>query len=231
MSVQQSSIFNVSQPAKPRSFIAESRERLQQYGQAALSNTELLAILLGNSLSVAQVQQQFGGELRKLQAANLAELTSLAGMGQVKAIQLQAAFELGRRWAMEERGPRPQITCPADLANILILEMRDLQQEELVVVSLDTKNYIIAQDTVYVGNVNTSIIRAGEVLKPAIRHHATAIIIAHNHPSGDPTPSPEDVHVTEKLAKAAALLDVDILDHLIIGDNRFISLKERGVSF
>jgi DNA repair protein RadC len=126
---------------------------------------------------------------------------------------------------------RLQVRSPLDVANLLMLEMSLLEQEQLRVVLLDTKNYIIRVHTVYTGSLNSAVVRISEVFREPIRTNSAAIAVAHNHPSGDPTPSPEDVRVTEMIVEAGALLDIDVLDHLIIGRNRFVSMKERGLGF
>ena len=123
---------------------------------------------------------------------------------------------------------RPQVRSPADVANLLMLEMGLLEQEHLRAVLLDTKNVVLRVANVYAGNLNTAVVRVGEVFREAIRANCASIIVVHNHPSGDPTPSPEDVRVTEQLVEAGRLLDIDVLDHLVIGRNRYVSLKERG---
>ena len=152
-------------------------------------------------------------------------------MGQAKAAQLKAGLEIGRRLLIAAPNERPQITSPADAANLLMLEMGHLEQEHLRVLLLDTKNQVLASPVIYKGNVNTSVIRIAELFRAAIRHNSTALIMAHNHPSGDPTPSPEDVRVTRQIIEAGALLDIEVLDHLIIGQGRYVSLKERGLGF
>jgi DNA repair protein RadC len=123
------------------------------------------------------------------------------------------------------------VTTPADAANLLMSEMTFLEQEHLRVVLLDTRNRVLATPTIYVGSLNTSVIRIGELFRQAIRNNAAALIVAHNHPSGDPAPSPEDIHVTRKLVEAGKLLDIEILDHIVIGRQKFVSLKERGLGF
>jgi DNA repair protein RadC len=163
--------------------------------------------------------------------ASFSDLASVKGMGTAKAAQLKAAIELGRRLLISSPDARPQITSPLDAANLLMLEMGGLEQENLRILLLDTKNRVIASPTVYVGNVNSSIIRVSEVFREAIRENATALIVAHNHPSGDPTPSPEDVQVTRSIVEAGFLLGIEVLDHLVIGHQRFVSLKERGLGF
>ncbi|MCB0194149.1 MAG: DNA repair protein RadC [Anaerolineae bacterium] len=213
------------------------RERLKNYGAAALSNAELLAILLrvgspGENVVALSMRllRDFEG-LNGLAEANFNELLKVRGISLAKAAQLKAALELGRRLLLSSPNARPQITSPTDAANFLMLEMGSLPQENLRTILLDTKNRILDSPTVYVGNVNSSIIRVAEVFRSAIRENATSIIVAHNHPSGDPTPSPEDVHVTRSLVDAGMLLGIEVLDHLVIGHQRFVSLKERGLGF
>jgi DNA repair protein RadC len=142
-----------------------------------------------------------------------------------------AALELGRRYASPSATDAPHIQGPSDAAHILIPTMATLEQEHLRVMLLNTKNRVLAVHEVYKGSVSASLVRVGEVFREAIRRNAPAIIVAHNHPSGDPSPSPEDIHVTRRLAEAGRLLDIELLDHLIIGDGRWVSLRERGVSF
>jgi DNA repair protein RadC len=213
------------------------RERLQHYGPEALSTAELMAILLRtgsrgeNVLDLAtRLLIEFDG-LGGLTRASFSELSAVKGVGQAKAAQLKAGLEIGRRLLIAAPHERPQITSPADAANLLMLEMGHLEQEHLRVLLLDTKNRVLASPNIYKGNVNTSVIRIAELFREAIRHNSTALIVAHNHPSGDPTPSPEDVRVTRQLVEAGKLLDVEVLDHLIIGQGRYVSLKERGLGF
>jgi DNA repair protein RadC len=213
------------------------RERLQYYGAGALSNAELLAILLRvgtpgeNVIALStRLLKEFGG-LEGLTKAGFGDLAKIKGIGIAKTAQLKAALELGRRLLLTSPDARPQITSPADAANLLMLEMGSLEQENLRTILLDTKNRVLASPTVYIGNVNASIIRVSEIFREAVRTNATALIVAHNHPSGDPTPSPEDVQVTRSIVEAGLLLGIEVLDHLIIGHQCFISLKERGLGF
>lgn len=213
------------------------RERLLYAGAAALSSTELLAIILrvgvgGESvLSVAQrMLARFDG-LAGLARASTAELTAVHGIGEAKVAQVKAAFELGRRLLVTAPVERPQVRSPADAAQLLMAEMSLLEQEHLRLILLDTKNYVLSIPTVYVGSLNTSLIRIGELFRYALKDNCAALIVVHNHPSGDPTPSPEDVTVTRKIVEGGQLLDIEVLDHLIIGRGRFISLKERGLGF
>lgn len=211
------------------------RERLQHHGASALSNAELLAILLRTGIKGENVITlstrlliKHGG-LCGLSRAGFGELAEIKGLGPAKACQIKAALELGRRLLLSSPTTRPQITCPADAANLLMLEMCNLEQEHLRILLLDTKNHVVSSPTIYKGSVNAAIIRVGEVFKHPVRENAPAIIVAHNHPSGDPTPSPEDVAVTKRIIDAGKLLDIQVLDHIVIGQQRFISLKERGV--
>jgi len=213
------------------------RERLKYFGPAALSNAELLAILLrtgskGENVVVLSTRllADFGG-LAGLMKASFNDLAGIKGISTAKAAQLKAAIELGRRLLLTSADARPQITSPLDAANLLMLEMGCLEQENLRTLLLDTKNRVISSPTVYIGNVNSSIIRVSEVFRDAVRENATAMIVAHNHPSGDPTPSPEDVQVTRSIVEAGSLLGIEVLDHLVIGHQRFVSLKERGLGF
>jgi len=213
------------------------RERLLNYGVGALSSVELLAIILRtgthdeNVIRMAQrLLATFGG-LTGLAKANTSELASEKGLGSAKVAQIKAALELGRRMQLQSPEERPQIRAPTDAANLVMSEMSLLEQEHLRVMLLDTKNYVLATPTIYVGSLNTSLIRVGELFREAIRANCAAVIVLHNHPSGDPTPSPEDVAVTKQIVEAGKLLDVEVLDHLIIGRQRFVSLKERGLGF
>jgi len=213
------------------------RERLLEYGVGALSTAELLAIILRTGtrdenviLLSHRILARFGS-LAGLVQASTAEMISEHGLGPAKVAQLKAALELGRRMLVESPEERSQIRSPADAANLVMTEMGLLEQEQLRVILLDTKNRVLATPTIYVGSLNTSLIRVGELFREAIRTNCASLIVLHNHPSGDPTPSPEDVAVTRQIVEAGKLLDVDVLDHLIIGRQRFVSLKERGLGF
>ncbi len=213
------------------------RERLASQGAQALSNAELLAILLRvgvrgeNAVQMGQRLLQDLGGLPGLHRATFDEVRQQKGVGPAKAAQIKAAIELGRRLAASQPQERPQITSPADAAALVQYEMSALEQEELRVFLLDTRNRVLDIRTVYRGSLNSSQVRVGELFKDAIRKNAAAIIVAHNHPSGDPAPSPDDVAVTRAIVEAGKLLDVAVLDHLVIGQGRFVSLKERGLGF
>lgn len=213
------------------------RERLLHYGASALSNAELLAIILRtgtrdeNVIVVAQRILAAFGSLGGLVRASTSEMMGKKGLGPAKVAQVKAAMELGRRLLIESPEERPQIRSPADAANLVMSEMAYLEQEHLRVMLLDTKNRVLDTKRVYQGSLNTSLIRVAEIFRDAIRANCASLIVLHNHPSGDPTPSPEDVAVTKQIVEAGKLLDIDVLDHLIIGRQRFVSLKERGLGF
>jgi len=213
------------------------RERLEHYGAQALSNAELLAIILRTGVQgesvlhlASRLLARYGG-LLGLARANFSELCAERGLGPAKATQLIAALELGRRLLIASPEERPVVRSPADAASLLMMEMSLLQQEHLRLLLLDTKNRVLGMPTVYIGSLNMSVLRVGEVFREAIRQNCAAVIVAHNHPSGDPTPSPEDVAVTERIVNAGKLLDVEVLDHLVIGQQRYVSMKERGLGF
>ncbi len=213
------------------------RERLRDFGPGQLSNAELIAILLRTGVEgesvlnlAARLLSQFGG-LAGMARVSYGELCEVKGVSDAKACQLLAAFELGRRLVSLHPEGRPVIRCPQDVYNLLGAEMAFLDQEHLKVVLLNTKNEVRGTVEVYKGNVNSAMVRVAEVLRPAIRENCPSIIIVHNHPSGDPTPSPEDVLITRKIASGGQMMDIELLDHIIIGGQRHVSLKERRLGF
>jgi DNA repair protein RadC len=213
------------------------RERLARLGPQSLSAAELLAILLRvgvageSSVQVGQrLLQTFGG-IAGIHRASFDELSSQKGIKLAKAAQIKAAIELGRRLVAESPEERPAVHTPADAAELVQFEMAALDQEELRVVLLDTRNKVLQIETLYRGSVNSSQVRVAEIFKTAIRRNASNLIVVHNHPSGDPTPSPDDVALTRAILQAGELLDIKLLDHIIIGSARFVSLKERGLGF
>jgi DNA repair protein RadC len=220
--------------------LAESerpRERLARLGPQSLSNAELIAILLRvgvqgeNAVQVGQRLLQNLGGVTGLHSASLDEVKAEHGIGPAKAAQIKAAIELGRRLTVESPAERPTINSPDDAAALVQYEMSGLEQEELRVICLNTRNRVQKIETVYRGSLNSSQVRVGEVFKGAIRRNVAAIIVVHNHPSGDPSPSPDDVAITRAIVEAGQLLDVQVLDHLVIGQGCFVSLKERGLGF
>lgn len=210
------------------------RERFLQVGERAVGNAELLAIILRtghgqeNVLRLAErLLARFGG-LPGLARASVAELTDVRGIGEVKAIEVKAALELGRRLVTVSAENRPKITCPADAANLLMTEMMYLEQEHLRVLLLDTRNHVLSSPTISIGSLNSAVVGMRELFRAALRENSAGLIVAHNHPSGDPSPSTEDIRTTKEMIQAGKLLGVAVLDHLIIGRGRFVSLKEQG---
>ncbi len=224
-----------SHPLPIREFLTtdQPRHRLAHQGAAALSDAELLAVITGvPHLEIAQRLLIAAGGLRGLLALSTTELQQLvAGISVGRAAQLKAAIELGTRVARGDRLQRRQVKSPTDITDLLLLEMSHLDQEHLRTVLLDTKNRVQAISTVYIGSLNASMIRVGEIFKTAVKLNSAALIVAHNHPSGDPTPSPEDVLVTHQIVAAGKLLDVDVLDHIVVGHGVWCSLRQRGLGF
>ena len=213
------------------------RERLRSEGADKLANAELLAILLRVGVpgeSAVQVGQRllhtFKG-LAGIHRAPFEELVAQHGIGEAKAAQIKAAIELGRRLQESAAEEQQTISNPAQAADLVKYEMQALEYEQLQVILLDTRNQVLETKEVYRGSVNTAQVRAADVFKQAVRKNATALIVVHNHPSGDPTPSPDDVAVTRELVQAGELIGVKVLDHIIIGRGRHVSMKERGLGF
>lgn len=213
------------------------RERLAQRGVAGLSAAELIGLVWGSGhrgVSAVDLADEALGRfqgLTGLARATELELESLPGVGTARAAQLLAAFELGRRLLADWPTDRWSIRSPVDVADRLILQMGRLEREELRVILLNTKNTVLRVVTVYQGNVSSSLVRVGELFRDAVRLNAAGVILVHNHPSGDPTPSPDDLHLTAEALAAGRLLDIDLLDHLVIGHDSFVSMRDRGVSF
>jgi DNA repair protein RadC len=213
------------------------RERLLLRGASGLSAAELIGLLWGSgsrgrsAIDLATEALARHDGLTGLAQATDAELQALPGIGGARAAQLAAAFELGRRLMADWPVARWSIRSPRDVADRLILQMGRLEREELRVVLLNTKNVVLRIVTVYQGNVSSSLVRVGELFRDAVRVNATGLILVHNHPSGDPTPSPDDLHLTAEALAAGRLLDIDLLDHLVIGHDAWVSLRDRGVSF
>ncbi|GKU81437.1 DNA repair protein RadC [Niallia sp. NCCP-28] len=210
------------------------RERFIKHGPESLSNHELIAIIIQTGsknesvLSLAnKLLVHFDG-LRLLKDASLDELKTIKGIGTVKAIQLLASIELGRRVSNLVYSDRYSIRSPEDAAKYMMNDMRFLTQEHFVCLYLNTKNQVMHKQTVFIGSLNASIVHPREVYKEAFRRSAASIICLHNHPSGDPSPSREDIEVTKRLVESGKIIGIDLLDHIIIGENKFVSLKEKG---
>jgi DNA repair protein RadC len=209
------------------------RERLQHYGSQALSTSELLAIILRTGTTrenvielASKLLAKYGG-LAGLMRAEFSELCNEHGLGEAKAAQLKAALEIGRRMGTLQNEERYQIRSSADAANLVMQDMMYLDHEQMRILVLDTKNQVIENISRYQGTVNSSVLRTAEIFRAAVIRNCPGVIVCHNHPSGDPSPSPEDIAVTKQLIAAGIHLDIELLDHIIIGNNRFISLKER----
>ena len=199
----------------------------------ACNLTELMAAVIGGAKQIELSQAllaRFDGDIRRLYQAHPSELAKVKGIHQATAIRIKAALNLGLRLSMPG-DERTAINSPADAAALVQAEMSLLEKEHLRTILLDRRNRVLEIVEVYQGSVNSSQVRVGEVFQAAISRHASALILIHNHPSGDPTPSPDDVAVTRAIVQAGKLLDIDLLDHLVIGQGKWVSLKERGLGF
>ena len=207
------------------------RERLVELGPTALSGSELLSVLWGSAAPAADAIARHGS-LSGLSRADVLELTAVPGIGAARAAQLVAAFEIGRRSVVPAGSGRPwTIRAPRDVADGLSAQMSPLEREELRVLLLNTKNVVVRATTVYLGNVSVAVVRVAELFRDAVRIHAAGLILVHNHPSGDPEPSSDDLHLTAEAIAAGRLLDITVLDHVIVARDGYVSLRDRGVSF
>lgn len=211
------------------------RERLTAMGPAMLSDADLLAILLRtgkkgeNALDLSARLLTDMGDIGALASAMPEDLCRITGVGEAKAAQVIAAFELGRRAASASPAKRPVVSSPADVVGVLMAEMRYLDKEHFKALVLNTKNRLLRVLDISVGSLSSSIVHPRELFKAVIRLSGAAVVVAHNHPSGDPTPSAEDISLTRRLVKAGSILGIDLLDHVILGDGTFVSLKERNL--
>jgi DNA repair protein RadC len=213
------------------------RERLALRGPGGLSAAELIAVVWGtgsggrSAVDLAEEALARHASVGALARASDVELAAIPGIGAAKAARLAAAFELGRRSMADWPAGRWTIRSPRDVADRLVVEMGRLEREELRVVALNAKNVVQRVSTAYVGNVSASLVRVGELFRDAVRLDASGVVLVHNHPSGDPTPSPDDLHLTAEAIAAGRLLDIDVLDHVVIGHDAWVSLRDRGVTF
>ncbi|EKQ55092.1 MULTISPECIES: DNA repair protein RadC [unclassified Clostridium] len=212
------------------------KEKLLTYGAETLSNSELLAIILRTGTvgeNVLQLCSRLLSELEGLDGilnANFNDITSIKGVKGGKASQILALSELFKRFrTLKALKNEIKITSPKDLADLLMGEMNDLTQEVLKVILLSTKNIVIGTKDVFKGSLNSSVVHPREIFKQAINKNSASIIICHNHPSGDPTPSKEDINITLRVKECGNIIGIQLIDHIIIGNNKFISLKERGL--
>jgi len=208
--------------------------RMERLGPGALSIPELLQLLLNcksDPLLPLQLVTTWT-TLNEMANANPLELMRLDGMTHLRSARIRAALELGKRAHCEQRADKPSIRSPQDLADLLLPEMSGLTQEQMRVVLLNTKNRVLGISTVYQGSLHTTVLRIADIFREAVRHNSAAIVVAHNHPSGEPLPSPEDISVTRELVQAGKLLDIPLMDHIVVGNGgRFVSLKDRGLGF
>lgn len=214
------------------------RERLARYGTTALSDAELIAIILRSGAEGINVidmatalMRQYNSSLAELGNAGFEQLQDQHGVGPAKASQILAAIELGRRVTLASPESRPQVQTPEAVVRLLRPELAYAEQEHVKAVLVDSRNYVMATPTIYKGSLNSASVRVGELFKDAIRRNAAAIILVHNHPSGDPTPSPEDIALTRQVFDGGKILNIDLLDHIIIGHSRWVSLKEQRRGF
>jgi DNA repair protein RadC len=213
------------------------RERLLRHGPSALSNIELLAILLNTGLpgeSVMVVAERLlreHGGFPGLMKLGAEELARIHGLGPAKATKLKASMEIANRILASNPDQKPKISSPDDITNLIGLEMSLLEQEQLRIVLLNTRNEVIGIRTLYQGTTNQAQVRIAEVFRDAVRANAVAIIVVHNHPTGDPTPSSADIELTRTMVEAGEVLEVKVLDHMIIGHGRHVSMKRLGLGF
>ncbi|HEY5563481.1 MAG TPA: DNA repair protein RadC [Clostridiaceae bacterium] len=210
-------------------------ERLFRYGASSISNVELLAIILrsgsakNNVMALSNRLLNESGGLNGLLNCDVENLTKFNGIGKAKAAQLLALAEIAKRFKSFKSGDNYVIKSPEDAAYLVMDELRTYKKEYLKVILLNTKNLVISIEDVSIGSLNSSIVHPREVFSQAIKKSAASIVICHNHPSGDPTPSNEDINITKRLVESGKLLGIQLVDHLIIGDGVYISLKEKGL--
>lgn len=211
------------------------RERLIRHGPEVLTPVELLAVLLRtgtssmSALDLAALLLAKSGGLLGMTESSVEELCSIKGLGPAKAAQLKAAIELGRRLSAEVSGPRQIIKKSLDVHNLLKERMRYCDREHFVAVFLNTKHHVITVETISVGSLNSSLVHPRELFKNSIKRSAAALILVHNHPSGDPAPSNEDIEITRRLVEVGNIIGIQVLDHIIIGENGFVSMKDQGI--
>ena len=211
------------------------RERLKRLGPEALTHSELIAILFrtgsrkGGAQDVAQRLLSRFGDLERLARASIEELCEVEGVGQVKAMEVKAALELGRRLAGFTGEEKPVIRSPEDASTLFMSDFTGLDKEHFRAVLLNTKNHVLKTVEISVGSLDSSLVHPRECFKPAVAASAASVILLHNHPSGDPEPSADDVAITKRLKEAGKTLGIDVLDHIIFGQGKFVSLKEKGV--
>lgn len=213
------------------------RERLLLCGAESVSTTELLAILIGNGVRGKSVLQLAGelvshfGSLKNLSEATIEELCCIKGVGKAKAIQLKASFVLGMRLSQHQGKIKYKIDGPVQAYHLVKDALEQEKRELFVLIMLDTRGYVISYETISIGTLSSAPVHPREVFYPAIRNKAASVILAHNHPSGDPTPSHHDYDITQKLVEVGRIIGISVNDHIIIGHNAYVSLRQKGVEF
>ena len=207
------------------------RERLLKYGPETLSEAELLAIVLRTGTSgmnsIEMCRHIFTSiNLKKLSRCTIQELVKIRGIGPTKACQIVSVFELSRRLETYIEEQKPKVSCPDEIYRFIYPKIREEKQEKFIILCLDTKNQIISDKTIFIGSLDSSIVHPREIFKTALLMSAASIVLIHNHPSGDPTPSREDIVITNRIIESGKLLGITVWDHLIIGDSCYVSLKQ-----
>ncbi|MEW5953348.1 MAG: DNA repair protein RadC [Bacillota bacterium] len=211
-----------------RSFASIAREEVARYGVDAVSLAGIFAAIIGDVPDETMKSLMEQG-LKNVAAMTLDEYMKLPGIGKEKAVRLNASFELARRLARVLPEEKPSITSPENAAALVMEEMRHFDREHFWALLLNTKNQVVAREVISIGALDFSVVHPRELFKAAIKRSAAAVILVHNHPSGDPTPSPQDIEVTTKLVEAGNIVGIKVLDHLVIGDNKFTSFKTQGL--
>ena len=225
------SSFTVRDLPKPE----RPRERLIKFGSEALSAQELLALIIGRGIpkkSVMNIAQELlakFGNIRSISQASIEALSGIKGIGLAKAAQIKAAFELGRRQELEPEQKDYDIKNPQSVVKAIRSSIKDKAKEHFKLILLDNRNKIISISTISIGTLNASLVHPREIFKEAIIHNSASVVLAHNHPSGDPEPSEEDIKITERLVESGKILGIEVIDHIVIGKTNFSSFKERGL--
>lgn len=211
------------------------REKMLKFGAEKVTNGELLAIIIrtgvksASAVKLAESILARATSLRELPNLTVEELMEVKGIGKAKGVQIKAALELGRRIATSFRQDSLSISSPRDVVGLIMEEMRFYQKEHFKAILLNTKNQVIASETIFIGSLNASIVHPREIFNLAIKKNSASIILAHNHPSGDPTPSQEDIEVTKRVVEVGNIIGIKVLDHLVIGEGKYYSFRESGL--